>query len=163
MVEIDAPPGDTEFPIQKIDSPAFRRAALESERLRIQVLIGVLLALLAAVLVRTAGLGTEAEILALPKLLAGAVVFLAPSDFVVLLTDGFFEWAGPRDEQFGLERLKAAVQAARDLPAHELIAKLYSEVRGFARRINQQDDLTAVVIKRTGLLGIAEDEGVRPQ
>jgi serine phosphatase RsbU (regulator of sigma subunit) len=73
-----------------------------------------------------------------------------PGDFAVLLTDGFFEWAGPGDEQFGLERLKATVQAAKDLPAQELIAKLYSEVREFARGVNQQDDLTAVVIKRAG-------------
>lgn len=73
---------------------------------------------------------------------------LLPGDFVMLLTDGFFEWAGPGDEQFGLERLKATVRAAQALPSQELIARLYSEVRDFARGISQQDDLTAVVLKR---------------
>lgn len=84
---------------------------------------------------------------------AALEIELSASDFVVLLTDGFFEWAGPGDEQFGLERLKATVQAAKDLPAQELIARLYSEARAFARGIPQQDDLTAVVIKRTVLTG----------
>lgn len=84
---------------------------------------------------------------------AALEIQLSPGDFVVLLTDGFFEWAGPGDEQFGLDRLKTAVQAAKDLPAQELIARLYSEVREFARGINQQDDLTAVVVKCTAPAG----------
>lgn len=73
---------------------------------------------------------------------------LSPGDFVVLLTDGFHEWAGPGDEQFSLERVRQAIRAAKDLPAQELIAHLYAQARAFAQGINQQDDLTAVVIKR---------------
>ena len=73
----------------------------------------------------------------------------SPGDFVMMLTDGFFEWAGPDDEQFGLERLKQAVHAAKDLSAQQLIATLYAEVETFARGTKQQDDLTAVVVKHT--------------
>ncbi|MGH9813580.1 MAG: PP2C family protein-serine/threonine phosphatase, partial [Candidatus Acidiferrales bacterium] len=74
---------------------------------------------------------------------------LSPRDFVMMLTDGFFEWAGPDDEQFGLERLNQAVHAAKDLSAQQLIATLYAEVEKFARGTKQQDDLTAVVVKHT--------------
>ncbi len=74
---------------------------------------------------------------------------LSPGDLVVLLTDGFHEWAGPDNEQFGVERVKETVRAAKDLPAQELIAKLYAQVLEFARGTNQKDDLTAVVIRRT--------------
>ncbi len=75
-------------------------------------------------------------------------ISLSPGDFVVLLTDGFHEWAGAGDEQFGLERVRQAIRAAKDLPAEQLIAHLYAQAREFARGIDQQDDLTAVVIKR---------------
>ena len=72
---------------------------------------------------------------------------LSPGDFVVLLTDGFHEWAGSDDEQFGLDRVRHTVRAAKDLPAQELIAKLYAQAQEFSRGTVQQDDLTAVVIK----------------
>jgi serine phosphatase RsbU (regulator of sigma subunit) len=73
---------------------------------------------------------------------------MAPDDLLVLTTDGFFEWANAQDEQFGLARLQDAIRSSRHLPAAEIIGRLYEAVVEFAGGTNQQDDLTAVVVKR---------------
>jgi hypothetical protein len=63
--------------LNEIDSPAFRRAALESERLRIQVLFAVLTAVILWVLARAAWMASETEKQLLPSLLVGGLIFLA--------------------------------------------------------------------------------------
>jgi len=73
---------------------------------------------------------------------------MAPGDLLVLTTDGFFEWANAHDEQFGLERLQESIRSARDLQSSEIIAQLHAAVVKFAGGTAQQDDLTAVVVKR---------------
>jgi serine phosphatase RsbU (regulator of sigma subunit) len=73
---------------------------------------------------------------------------MGSGDMLVLMTDGFFEWANAQDEQFGLARLKAALRSSRELPAAEVISSLYTTVRAFTGGTKQQDDLTAVVLKR---------------
>jgi serine phosphatase RsbU (regulator of sigma subunit) len=73
---------------------------------------------------------------------------LAPGDLLVLTTDGFFEWANSQDEQFGLSRLQEAIRSACHLPAREIITRLHADVVKFAGGTAQQDDLTAVVVKR---------------
>ena len=75
-------------------------------------------------------------------------VFLEPGDMLILVTDGFFEWENPDDEQFGLDRLDEAIRQARDLPAREIISALHSAVLQFANGTEQLDDLTAVIVKR---------------
>jgi serine phosphatase RsbU (regulator of sigma subunit) len=73
---------------------------------------------------------------------------LAPGDMLVLITDGFFEWTNVTGEDFGFDRLHAAIRAARDLGAAEVISSLHAAVTRFAGETAQQDDLTAVVLKR---------------
>ena len=75
-------------------------------------------------------------------------VVLGPGDTVVLVTDGFFEWTNARDEDFGFERLHAAIRAGRDLSPDRLIAHLHKAVTDFVGGTPQNDDLTAVVLKR---------------
>jgi serine phosphatase RsbU (regulator of sigma subunit) len=86
----------------------------------------------------------------LPELNSDApqILNLDIGDFVVLATDGFFEWEDAAGEQFGVDRLTNAVRQARDRPPEEIIAELYTAVRAFANGTKQMDDLTAVVIKR---------------
>ena len=72
----------------------------------------------------------------------------APGDILVLITDGFIEWANSGDEQFGLARLKDAIQASRKRSAAAIISGLYSSVLEFAGATPQDDDLTALVVKR---------------
>jgi len=72
----------------------------------------------------------------------------APGDILVLVTDGFIEWANSADEQFGLARLKDAIKASRKRSAAAIISVLYSSVLEFAGTTPQDDDLTALVVKR---------------
>lgn len=74
---------------------------------------------------------------------------LEPGDLLLLVTDGFFEWANDEGEFFGIERVIECVRAHASLPARELIRKLYSLVVEFAGRTLQADDLTAVFVRRT--------------
>ena len=74
--------------------------------------------------------------------------YLKSGDMLVLVTDGFFEWQNPESEEFGLERLKTTIREAKDCSAEEVIRKLYAAVKKFSRGTEQNDDLTAVVLKR---------------
>jgi len=76
------------------------------------------------------------------------VLELNPGDMLVLTTDGFFEWANAAEEQFGEERMEATIRASREKPPAEIIADLYKAVIEFSGGTPQEDDLTAVVIKR---------------
>jgi serine phosphatase RsbU (regulator of sigma subunit) len=73
---------------------------------------------------------------------------LAPGDMLVLITDGFFEWKNDAGEDFGLERLMEGLRSTADLPAAEIISRLYGKVTEFAGGTRQDDDLTAVIVKR---------------
>jgi serine phosphatase RsbU (regulator of sigma subunit) len=75
-------------------------------------------------------------------------VSLSAGDMLVLVTDGFYEWEDPEGEQFGLKRIEAVIRNSRDHTAEEVIARLRSAVVGFCRGTRQQDDLTAVIVRR---------------
>ena len=76
-------------------------------------------------------------------------VTMNPGDIVVLITDGFLEWENHSAEQFGLERLSAVLRQFGDREPEVIIAELYDSVVQFANGTPQQDDLTAVLIKRS--------------
>ena len=78
----------------------------------------------------------------------GTSANLASGDLLAMVTDGFYEWENPEGEQFGLTRLEAVIREARDDPAGEIIEKLRSAVVTFTKGTAQQDDLTAVIVKR---------------
>lgn len=73
---------------------------------------------------------------------------LQTGDLVLLATDGFFEWEDNRGEQFGVQRMEEVMRDSRDLRASDIIARLYDAVIRFSKGTRQQDDLTAVLIKR---------------
>ncbi len=74
---------------------------------------------------------------------------LEAGDILALVTDGFYEWTNPEGEEFGLNRLANVIRESHELPASQIIEKLRLEVDTFRRGTAQQDDLTAVIIKRT--------------
>jgi serine phosphatase RsbU (regulator of sigma subunit) len=74
---------------------------------------------------------------------------LDAGDTLVLVTDGFYEWENPEGEEFGLERLEAVIRESRDFPSEEVISKLRLAVENFCKGTKQNDDLTAVIMKRT--------------
>lgn len=67
---------------------------------------------------------------------------------MILPTNGFFESENDQGEQFGVERIGEVIRASRQLAALEIIAQLYGAVTKFSNGTKQQDDLTAVIIKR---------------
>jgi serine phosphatase RsbU (regulator of sigma subunit) len=73
---------------------------------------------------------------------------LSPGDLLVLATDGFFEWANPQNELFGPKRMEHVIRTSRSKHSSEIISALYQAVIEFSGGTKQQDDLTAVIIKR---------------
>lgn len=86
---------------------------------------------------------------------------LNAGDMIVVVTDGFYEWQNPETEEFGLERLKDTIRQARDCSAEEVITRLYTAVTDFSKGTEQNDDLTAVVLKRKNTIGALKDEAVQ--
>ena len=73
---------------------------------------------------------------------------LEPGDMLVLVTDGFYEWEDTEEQQFGMARLEAVIRESRDCSAQEVIGRLRAAVETFCKGTKQQDDLTAVIVKR---------------
>ena len=72
-----------------------------------------------------------------------------PGDIVILVTDGFFEWENATGEQFGTDRLGGVIRRFANREPEEIIAEIYQSVLRFVDGAPQQDDLTAVLIKRS--------------
>lgn len=72
---------------------------------------------------------------------------LASNDVVIFYTDGVTESINEKEEQFGQERLIAAIEKSIDLPVQDLIDKVKEEVTTFAQGQPQFDDLTLVALK----------------
>jgi len=54
-----------------------------------------------------------------------------------------------KGEQFGVKRVEETIRKSKEKHPNELISTLYAAVLAFSGGTKQQDDLTAVVIKRT--------------
>ena len=76
-------------------------------------------------------------------------VDLRPGDWLMLVTDGFYEWEGPGGERFGTERAVRVLREAGASPPAEVIRAAYAAVTAFAAGTPQADDLTAVVVRRS--------------
>jgi serine phosphatase RsbU (regulator of sigma subunit) len=74
---------------------------------------------------------------------------LEEGDVVALLTDGFYEYLGPGDEQFENDRVAAVVMEHHCRPAQEILNAILAAVSAFAQGSPQLDDMTAIIIKRT--------------
>ena len=77
-----------------------------------------------------------------------AQLTMQPGDMVLLITDGFFEWENRSEEQFGTTRLGEILRKFYDRQPEVIIAELYDSVVKFSQGTPQNDDLTAVLIKR---------------
>jgi sigma-B regulation protein RsbU (phosphoserine phosphatase) len=72
---------------------------------------------------------------------------MAPGDLLVLYTDGVTEANNSHGEEFGRERLAAAVRKHRELGARELITTVHKEVIDWTEGLGATDDVTFFVIK----------------
>jgi len=76
-------------------------------------------------------------------------VHLHSGDSLIVVTDGMFEGRNSHGQEYGLERLRETLSRYRKLSAEQIIERTYEDLLAFAHGQPQNDDLTAVVIKRT--------------
>jgi serine phosphatase RsbU (regulator of sigma subunit) len=75
------------------------------------------------------------------------VIDLEPNDLVVLYTDGITEARNERGEQYGCDRLCAAVQRYRDAPIEEIRDGVLADVSRWTP--NREDDATLVLLRQS--------------
>ena len=73
---------------------------------------------------------------------------LLPGDVVCLYTDGATEAPDAEGEEFGLDRVAAAVQAGATVPA-EIVERVIEAVQAFEQSAEPHDDLTVVALRKT--------------
>jgi sigma-B regulation protein RsbU (phosphoserine phosphatase) len=74
-------------------------------------------------------------------------VHLESGDVLLFYTDGISEAMNATDEEWGEERMVAAVRACQCLPAGEMIDELIQEADRFVAGAPQHDDMTMMVVK----------------
>ena len=75
---------------------------------------------------------------------------LAPGDLLCLFTDGITEGRNAGGEDFGEERLLALLRGSAGAEAPSVMAKIFDEVREFTGCAEPCDDMTVVLIRRSG-------------
>jgi phosphoserine phosphatase RsbU/P len=80
---------------------------------------------------------------------ASVTLTLQPGAVLVAYTDGVNEARDDADDEFGETRLTSLLFASRHLPAAELCARILDAVRRHRGARQDQDDVTALVIKAT--------------
>jgi sigma-B regulation protein RsbU (phosphoserine phosphatase) len=70
-------------------------------------------------------------------------------DLLAVYTDGLTEAVNESDEEFGLERLTAAIGKGRNEPPRSLCDSILAQVADFARDMPQHDDQTLLLVRRT--------------
>ena len=76
---------------------------------------------------------------------------LAPGDALVLYTDGVTEAENEKTEQFGLDRLREILGGASPASAREINTKVFEDVKEFAGKAPQFDDITCLTLFRRGV------------
>ncbi|HKV23320.1 MAG TPA: SpoIIE family protein phosphatase [Candidatus Acidoferrum sp.] len=76
-----------------------------------------------------------------------ADVTLNTGDLLVIYSDGFSEAMSPKLEEWGEQRLLAAVASCDGLPANDCVAKIMQAADAFAAGAPQSDDMTLVVLR----------------
>lgn len=74
---------------------------------------------------------------------------LVPGEIVVLYTDGVIEVTDQSGEEYGAERLVAAIHQLRDLPLMHITDRVLEQIRAFSTRGLEVDDVTLMMFRRT--------------
>jgi hypothetical protein len=69
-------------------------------------------------------------------------------DVFVLLSDGYFEWVSESGEAFGTDRLRQELMGVRGESAQYMLERLEAAIAMHVGQVSQDDDMTAVIIKR---------------
>lgn len=73
---------------------------------------------------------------------------MAPGDLFVIVTDGFFECMNQDRVQLGTERLTDVIRSLRDRSCGDIIAGMHEAVLNWVGNQPQDDDLTALIIRK---------------
>jgi phosphoserine phosphatase len=71
-----------------------------------------------------------------------------PGDVLVLLSDGIYEYENKQGVQFGEERVARLLKYHHRLPMNELSKQILSATYEHGKGVEQQDDITLVLIRR---------------
>jgi len=77
---------------------------------------------------------------------------LEPRDQLLLFTDGIYEVEGPTGQEFGLDRLLAAVQQRAAVTGVQLLDDVLLESRRFSATGEFTDDVCLVNVERADLI-----------
>ena len=83
-------------------------------------------------------------------MLAETTFDLQPGDLMLLYTDGATEAENPGTQQFTVERLMDSLVRARELPASEVMNRLFTDIKEWIGRAPMFDDITLVLVRKTG-------------
>jgi len=78
-------------------------------------------------------------------------ITMSAGDVLVLFTDGISESRNPANEEFGTDRIIAAVRGSAGKKAEEILAAVFGALREFTGGADPEDDRTLVVIARPAL------------
>lgn len=73
---------------------------------------------------------------------------LLPGELVLAFTDGVAEARSPAEEEFGGDRLRAAVQRRISLPPAKMFDEVLAEAQTFTHRKDFEDDVCLVAVER---------------
>ena len=73
---------------------------------------------------------------------------LHPGEMIVIVTDGIQETSNEEESLWGRERMMNGITRSRKSTASEMIREAFEAARSFAGNVRQQDDMTAVCIRR---------------
>lgn len=77
----------------------------------------------------------------------GEPLALAPGDMIAVATDGVLEVCNPAGEEFGMDRVQAAVAREPHGPLEAIADNLLKNTQAFGR---QEDDQTVLLVRRVG-------------
>jgi sigma-B regulation protein RsbU (phosphoserine phosphatase) len=83
---------------------------------------------------------------------ASGELMLEPGDTLVVYSDGVVECRNPEGEEFGLDRLIAALPRAKQHSAHGTLMMLLAVVQEFANGYPMSDDMSLTLIQRDAQL-----------
>jgi serine phosphatase RsbU (regulator of sigma subunit) len=75
-------------------------------------------------------------------------VTLSRGELLVVYTDGFIEAESPEGDEYGLDRFRAVVAEARNLPLPELGERINTDLDTFTHQAPPTDDRTLVILRR---------------
>jgi serine phosphatase RsbU (regulator of sigma subunit) len=78
-----------------------------------------------------------------------SLVNLNKGDIVILYTDGVTEMRNEKKEEYGRKRLMKLIIENHDMNAKDLVEKIVLDVDAFRGTMNQHDDMTMLILKRT--------------